>query len=147
MNFVKLLLLGGALALGYHGWHEHKRTELLKSATTQSVGEFIPTAMPDGAAKDTVLVLAPVNCPSNAAKRADALAAQLEHMGLKTVRANSFSLHVPNPSAEDKANMERAASILQGDIPAVFINGMGKSNPTAEQVAQVFRQTQNGKGD
>jgi hypothetical protein len=37
--------------------------------------------------------------------------------------------------------MERAVDVLKGEIPAVFINGMGKSNPTAEEVAAEYQRT------
>jgi hypothetical protein len=136
--FVVLAIVGGV----YHFWHGRSVAHLTPEQMASSPGEFIATAMPDGAEKNKVLILAPVNCPSAAAKRADSLAAQLENMGIPVTRSNSFALRVNNPSEEDKASMERAASVLRGEIPAVFINGMGKANPSAEEVASVYRQTQ-----
>lgn len=38
-----------------------------------------------------------------------------------------------------------AAAIMEGEIPAVLINGMGKANPTAEEVAAEYERTIRGK--
>jgi len=37
--------------------------------------------------------------------------------------------------------MKRTQAVLAGEIPAVFINGMGKSNPTADEAAAEYQRT------
>jgi hypothetical protein len=139
MGFLVKLLLVICAAVGvHHFWVKHQAAKSPPMAYAASPGEFIRTAMPAGAKPNTVLILAPLNCPSLAAKRADSLAQQLTRMGIPNSRGNSFSLRVSNPSAEVQADMKRAGEILQGEIPAVFINGMGKANPSAEEVAAIF---------
>lgn len=140
MGFARLLILLAALGFGFHLWQQHQRTSTLTSAPA-SPGGFVPTAMPEGAAPNTVLILAPLNCPSDAAQRADALAADLSRMGVPNVRGNSFSLHVSNPSDDERAATDRAVAVLNGTIPAVFINGMAKANPSAQEVAEEYRRT------
>jgi len=144
MNITKAVIVLAIAGGVYHFWHGRSSAHVTSEQMASSPGEFISTAMPDGAEKDKVLVLAPVNCPSAAAKRADSLAAQLESMGIPVTRSNSFALRISNPSEEDKASMERAANVLRGEIPAVFVNGRGKANPSAEEVASVYRQTREG---
>jgi hypothetical protein len=51
-------------------------------------------------------------------------------------------MKVNKASAEERARIEHTVAVLNGDIPAVFVNGMGKSNPSAEEVAEVYRRTQ-----
>jgi|SRR5690349_911840 len=142
MNITKTVIVLAIAGAAYHFSHGRSATHLTPEQMASSPGEFISSAMPDGAEKNKVLILAPVNCPSVAAKRADSLASQLENMGIPVSRSNHFSLRIKNPSDDDKASMERAASVLRGEIPAVFINGMGKANPSAEEVARVYRETQ-----
>lgn len=142
MSFLRTVALIAAVGVAYHFWHERKTSHFSTSPGIHNPGPFVATAMPDGAKKNTVLILAPLNCPSAAAKRADALAEQLNHMSIPTERGNSFSLHIQNPTPEQQAGMEQAAAILGGEIPAVFVNGMGKSNPTADEAAEAYRLTQ-----
>lgn len=62
-------------------------------------------------------------------------------MRIPNERGNSFTLHVRNPTAAQQSAMKSAESVLAGEIPAVFINGMGKSNPSAEEVAGEYERT------
>jgi hypothetical protein len=142
VSFLVKLLLVACVAVGaHHFWAKYQSAKTAPMTYQASPGEFIHTAMPPDAKPNTVLILAPLNCPSMAAKRADSLAQQLTRMGIPNSRGNHFSLRVNNPSPEVQADMKRAGEVLQGEIPAVFINGMGKSNPSAEEVAAVYRRT------
>ncbi len=44
-----------------------------------------------------------------------------------------------NPSAEQQAQLQRTVAVLNGGIPAVFFNGMGKANPTLDEVVAQVR--------
>jgi len=143
MRVLKLMAIIGATGLAVHAWHGHAHRPVnYGTASAQpSPNGFIATAMPEGAQANTVLILAPVNCPSKEAQRADALSRKLTGMSVPNKRANSFSLKIDNPSPEQQAGMRRAADVLGGEIPAVFVNGMGKSNPTADEVAAEYERT------
>jgi hypothetical protein len=52
---------------------------------------------------------------------------------------DSFSISADNPSADDRAGIDRAVEVFKQGAPAVFINGMAKSNPTADEVAMEVR--------
>ena len=97
--------------------------------------------MPDGARSNTVIILAPVHCPSDAAQRADALAAYLSDIGIPNVRSSSYRATRDNPTPEQQADVERAITVLDGEIPAVFINGVAKSNPSAEEIVLEYERT------
>ena len=145
MRVLQVLAIIAAAGFAEHVWqgHAHRHAELaIAHAQAQSSANgFVATAMPEGASADTVLVLAPVNCPSQAARRADALARKLTEMRIPNRRSDSFRLHVNNPTPEQRDAMQSATNVLRGEIPAVFINGMGKSNPTAEEVAAEYERT------
>lgn len=136
MRLVPLLLLAAALGGAYHWWSG--RSEALSSVPPNANG-FVPVVMPEDAAPDTVLILAPVDCPSDAAQRADALARELTRRGIPNARGSSFSIAISNPTDEQQAAVKRAVSIFNGEVPAVFVNGMAKSNPSAAEVVAEFR--------
>jgi hypothetical protein len=139
MSTLKALVIGAVvLAGGAHLWHSHQRAVAARdlAALADSNG-FVPVQMPDGVPHDTVLILAPVNCPSAQAKRADALAARLTTMGIANVRRNNYS--VSNPTPGEVAGIKRAFAIGEQDLPVVMINGKGKANPSADEVATEYR--------
>lgn len=139
MTFGKLFLiaaLGGAG--GVHLWHVHRRSvidrELLASADTNG---FVSVVTAAGAPADTAVILAPLNCPSAQAKRADAMAMQLEQMGIPIRRANNYSVSIVN--RDQLPLLTRTKAMMGGEIPIVIINGMAKANPTVDEVASEFR--------
>jgi hypothetical protein len=143
MRVLKLMAIIAATGLAIHLWHghTHRPANFGTASTEPSPNGFIATAMPEGARENTVLILAPVNCPSKAAQRADALSRELTKMSIPNKRGNSFSLKISNPTPEQQASMQQAVGVLRGEIPAVFVNGMGKANPTAEEVAAEYERT------
>jgi hypothetical protein len=141
MKVVKALMILAAAGYSYHAWQQHNHARELAGDFRYSSGNFRSVAMPDGAERNRVLILAPLNCPSTAAKRADALAAKLDQMGIPNTRSNTFHLHYDTRSADERAAAQHASEVLGGEIPAVFINGMGKANPSPDEVAEIFRRT------
>lgn len=131
---IGLIAIGGVVRV----WHSHERAVSARELTaiTDRNG-FVPVQMPDGAARDTVLILAPLNCPSAGAKRADALAARLTALGIPNMRSNQYAISAP--TRDMQSGVQHAAVVMNGEIPAVMINGRGKANPTADEVATEFR--------
>jgi hypothetical protein len=140
MSTLRALVIGLAvLAGGYRAWHSHEHTADTRELQALADGSgFVPVQMPDGSPPDTVLILAPLNCPSAGAKRADALAARLTALGIPNARRNQYFVSSPTP--ERQTGIRHAFSLMDGEIPAVMINGRGKANPTAEEVATEYRQ-------
>lgn len=145
MHWMKAALCLGVAGASYHTWQAHQTARFQQAQLAAQGGAspfgFLPVQMPEGASRNVVLILAPLNCPSKGAQRADALAKALDSMGIPNRRSNAFSANIPHPDATQLANLRQSASILGGDIPAVFVNGMGKSNPTAEEIAGEFQRT------
>jgi hypothetical protein len=127
------------VALGHQLWSSHEKAVSQRALLALADGNgFIPVQMPDGASADTVLILAPVNCPREGAKRADALAGRLRELGIPNVRSNTYSIAAL--TRDNTAGVQRAADISRENIvPVVFINGRAKANPTAEEVVREFR--------
>jgi hypothetical protein len=141
MSTLKAIVIGGVvLAGGAHFWQSHQHAVAARelAALADSNG-FVPVQMPDGVPRDTVLILAPVNCPSDAAKRADTLATRLRAMGIPNVRRNTYS--IARVTRDELPGIQHAAALRdQGEIPLVMINGRGKGNPTVDEVATEYRQ-------
>ena len=139
MSLTRVLFLAAVLGLGYKLWSGHQQEAQLQAGTASSPSGFVPVAMPGGARSGVVMVFAPVNCPSDAARRADELAAGLTRTGIAVQRSSHFSTETTNPSAEQRAQLQRTVAVLNGGIPAVFFNGMGKANPTLDEVVAQVR--------
>lgn len=137
----RLLFIAGLIGFAVFMWNRHNASAVAAQFAQDSPNGFISVIMPDGAAANSVVILAPVNCPSDGAQRADALASQLTGMGIPNVRSSSYTTNITDPSEEQRAAADRAVSVLNGQVPAVFINGMAKSNPTAEEVAAEYERT------
>ncbi len=122
---------------GHRLWQAHERAQVERKlqAVSDAYG-FVPVRMPDGAPQNTVLVLAPIDCPSDGAQRADALAAKLQLQGIPTQRLNQYS--VAAATTADREGIERAFLVMNGTIPAVMINGQAKANPTVDDVTAEF---------
>jgi len=135
LTFVLLLAgLGGA----YHWWSNRPA-----EATAGAEG-FVPVQMPDGAPDRAVLVIAPPGCPSEEARRAEALVQDLSRAGIPVVTGDSISFEIINPTAEQRAGVERAVAVFKRGAPAVFVKGLGMSNPTTAQAISAFRGTRSG---
>ena len=142
MRLLKLLLVVGVAAFAYKSWDRYQQNRELAALAQQSPGGFIPVSMPSQAKAGQVYILAPLNCPSAEARRADELAARLNQLGIPAQRGSGYSLQLSAPSEQERANVERATHILKGPVPAVFVNGMGKSNPTLDEVLAEYRRAQ-----
>ena len=137
MKLLKVLMIL-ALVFGAHSVWKHPELWSAQGGRAEARA-FIDAAMPQGAPPDTVVILAPRNCPSEAAQRADNLARELARMGIPHVRQNEYSAHFVDATPEQEAALQRAVAVLQGEIPAVFVNGRAKANPKAEEVAAEFQ--------
>jgi hypothetical protein len=130
-----LLLTAGAALLSVHLWHAHQHTVAARELEEISDGQgFVPVQMPDNAPPDKVLILAPVHCSSDVAKRADALAQFLSDKGIPNVRSSVYSISRVTPDMI--AGIQRAHSLSP---PVVLVNGRGKSDPTGEEVLDEYR--------
>jgi len=139
MRLAKWLMLLGAVAFGWNAWRDHARDAEL-AALTSPTG-FVPVIMPDGAAPNTVIVFAPLNCPKESAQRAEALAQRLVREGIPMQRSASYSVQIADVTAEQRSAMQRTDTVMRGEIPVVLVNGMGKANPSAEDVIAEYRRT------
>jgi hypothetical protein len=140
MRLWMMLLLALGLAGGFNWWSKRAPSALptITADSGVSSNRFIPVEMPGGTPRNTVLVLAPPNCPSEQAQKAEALIQALKDHGIPVTRGSSISFELANPDAEQRAAVDRTVEVFKQGAPAVFINGMGMSNPSFAQVAAVY---------
>jgi hypothetical protein len=139
MGFARLLVFLAAIGFAYHWWNHREAAASATVAEESSPNGFVQAAMPDGVSPNTVVILAPLNCPSDGAQRADNLARALEGQRIPVARSSHYSARSEGFDAERKASLDRAVAVLNGEIPAVFVNGMAKSNPSADEVVAEYR--------
>ena len=142
MRLLKILIVLACLFGAYRWWDGKERSRELEAIASQN--GFVPVEMPMGAPAHTVLVLSPPNCPSEEAKRAEALVRALTDQGVPVKQDSAMSFEITNPTDEQEAGVERAVAVFNRGAPAVFINGMGMSNPTAAQTIAEYRKTRQG---
>jgi hypothetical protein len=134
----KLILAASVVGGGVHVWHVHEQAVALRSlqASGDTYG-FVPVLTAGGAPQNTAIILAALNCPSAQAKRADALAAKLDELGIPNTRANNYS--VTNVTREQAPLIKQTSAVLGGEIPVVIINGRAKANPSLDDVVAEYR--------
>jgi hypothetical protein len=141
MRLLTVILLLAGLFGAYRWWDGNSNSNSNLDGIANQNG-FVPVQMPDGAPEHSVLILAPPNCPSDEAQRAEALVQHLTEQGIPVTRGSSISFDIMNPTAEQRAGVERAVAVFNVGAPAVFINGMAMSNPTAAQAAVEYHRTE-----
>ena len=143
---VKLLFLAGLAYFGHYMWNK-TQADRAALAAEQGASEsgFVRTGNLDESVPNVVLVLAPENCPSAEAQRALALDAELTRRHIPHTMGASMGISDDNPTEESVAEHNRAMAVFQQGAPAVYINGMGKSNPTADEVVAEYQRTRQKK--
>jgi hypothetical protein len=138
LGFGKLILAASVVGGGVHVWHVHAQT--VATRNLQASGDaygFVPVLAASGAPTNTAIILAALNCPSAQAKRADALAAKLDELGIPNTRANNYA--VANVTRDQTPMIKQTSAVLGGEIPVVIINGKGKANPSVDDVVSEYR--------
>jgi hypothetical protein len=105
---------------------------------------FVPIFMPDGAPENTVLIFAAANCPQEGAQRARLLLNALRDEGVPARLLSSYQLTSAPIAPDTELRLRRLKRVMEGTVPAVLIGGMGKANPTADEVVSEYRRQQAG---
>jgi hypothetical protein len=105
-----------------------QRTALSLPATAGAAGFILLS--PDDAANNTVIIMAPPNCPSLDAQRARALGDALARTGIPHQLKSElgFTCHDPDEMARVQKFMAQVTN------PLVLIRGRAKGNPTLDEV-------------
>ena len=143
MRILLWLAVAASLYGGWQWWQDRAGPSFAN--VEPSPNGFVPVEMPDGAPRNAVLVLAAPNCPSDQARRAEALISALSSQGIPVQRGSGINYNFSSmPSAEQRQRVDRAVQVFNQGAPAVFINGMAMSNPSAEQAVAEYRRTRGG---
>ena len=141
---MRWILVAVVVMAGFYGWSrtgDRAMTREMAQLAARNPSGFVPVVMPANAPARTVWVFAPQNCPKDAAARAEGLAKALRAEGIPVQRASSLSVQITEPNEETKQRLQRLDAVMKGASPAVLIDGMGKANPTVEEVIREFRRT------
>jgi hypothetical protein len=137
MNSTQVLLIACAIGGGVHYWHKHQSAVALASVMASAdENGFIDVPPAQGQNPDTVYVVAAVNCPHEAAQRADRLAKDLNDQGIPVVRVNNVSFSGPGL---DESAVKRLNMVMNGPLPIVFVHGRAKPAATLEDVQAEVR--------
>lgn len=133
------LLLILMLVCGAYGAHQlWQKREAARAAAFDATG-FVAVEMPSGMQRNTVFVLAPPNCPSDQAKRAEALIRDLGNAGIPVKRESGIAFDIENPTDEQMRDIDRAIAVFKRGAPVVYVNGLAMSNPSTEQTIAAYR--------
>jgi len=134
MSIIKLFILIGVLGGLYKIWGIYQFEDMMAPGPNG----FVSVVMPTNSENNFVLILAPANCSSEAAARAYDLAKQLTEKGIPNVLSDRYKI---NHTETQKKAMDRTIVILEGETPNVFINGLGQSNPSLDDIIAVYERT------
>ena len=144
MDIVRILIVVGIAGGGYNAWKQyHGNTVQVENKvhvgarTVISENGFASMPPANGQTSRKVYVLAPENCPSEAARRADRLAADLSRKGMPVVRRDSVRFSLSSQLESDVQT--RMSEIMEGPLPIVFVDGRAKSDPSLDEVVAEFR--------
>lgn len=134
MNFLRLIVVVCLAYGGYHFWQQQKIDKQIHAATNNNGFVELP-AFPDGQDAGTVYVVAAENCPHEEAQRADRLATELSNQNISVQRTHRVGFS----TLREASQAERVNTVMNGELPIVFINGRAKSNPTLDEVVKEYR--------
>ena len=138
MSTINIIIVICAIAFGGYTYVQKHRNQSVApaveaAASTESSFVSLPPA--DGHQAGAVVVIAPIGCTREEARRAEQLASDLSRNGVRVQRTNRISF-----TGFDPAEAGRIESVMNGGVPIVFVNGKGKANPTFNEVmAEVGR--------
>ncbi len=140
MAILRILIVLGLIGLGFHWWSASREEKAL--AAVMSPNGFLPVPMPEGTPPNTVLVFAPLNCPHEGAQRAEALSRKLTELGIRNVRTSVYPATTFTPSEEKIREFKRLDKVMTGEVPIALVNGMGKANPSLDELVSEYKRTQ-----
>jgi len=140
MKAIKLFIVLALAVFGYQYWNKHHPASgtTVRATSAESQNGFIALPAVNGASTKAVLIIAAENCPEEAAQRADQLAEQLARDGIPVSRLHDVNFTIQNG---DPAAMDRLTSVMNSELPIVFVNGRAKSNPKFEEIVAEYNRT------
>lgn len=139
MSFARLALILGLIGLGMQGWNKYSETRALAAVT--SPNGFLPVPMPADTPRNTILIFAPINCPRENAQRARDLSKKLTDLGIANILTSRYPALAFEPTEERIASFKRLNVVMTGEIPIALVNGMGKANPSLDELVSEYQRT------
>lgn len=132
------------LSVTVHKWYRHKAVQQLIAKTSTSridqYGFFNVSINLPG--RNGIVIMAPLNCSSQQAQKADYLASELKRRNIPAERIKGFTVNI-DVTKYTKQEMqeleERMAYVRRMPIPIVFVNGKVKSDPTVDDIINEWK--------
>jgi hypothetical protein len=141
MGLLRNICLVFLAAAAFGAWRVHvARVAAVQAAydaeKPPSAQGFVPMpAIADRSSR--VLILAAMNCPREAARRADALVGLLSEQGVPSKRSAGLEFRFTSrPTQEEVDRMNR---VMTGPLPIVFVDGRAKNNPDVSEIVAEYR--------
>lgn len=125
-------IVGVCLALVLSFWFNTRRDQMM---TNHPSGPFISIPAPVGIDPKTVVIYAPLHCPSFAAKYADEIAKELSKKNIPNSRINNLEFRFTTSELPLKDKID---ALLNGDAPIVIVKGKAKGNPAINEVIDEY---------
>jgi hypothetical protein len=142
MKVIKALvfLFVAVTFLNYWGKHRRAKRGLEATATAAASVEpdangFISCPHINNPAPGKVVIIAPLNCPKEAGRRADAMERSLLSGGIPCLRTDEMGF-----SGTDENEAAQLNKVATGPLPIILIRDRVKNNP---DVSQVFAEYHN----
>jgi hypothetical protein len=152
---VLIVFVALAMAWGFHGWRKATTQDVAQRESPQEHSEKSFASLPVRLVNTPgIVIIAPLNCTSAQAEKADRLASALRNMNIPVTRSQTISWTDTPPSfssrEEAEAHMKEARNkakevrkimeqVMGESPPLVFVNYRFKSDPDLEDVLNEYR--------
>ena len=135
MNTIMMIVIAGMVFGGYKYYEQKKQSAAAAQQTAASSTSFIDVP-PITGDNGSVLVVAQENCLKEEAVRSDRLAEELAKNGVRVRRVHMIEFSGFDPQ---QYSIDRLNGLMNGQLPIVFVNGRGKSNPSLGEVLAEYK--------
>ncbi|MFT3867463.1 MAG: hypothetical protein QM715_03085 [Nibricoccus sp.] len=134
MKIALLILVACLIGMSYHCQQKVHARKVVANAKPDACG-FIPLPPPNDDDPHKVIIWSPLNCPSEAGRKSDALAEALKKAGIPCVQIAQVSF--PGMNSDQLVIIDK---VFTWENPIVFVNMRVKSRPTIDETIAEYRQ-------
>lgn len=139
MRILLTIVIIGLAYKGYLYWEERQQMQQFNQAAANSPYGFVSVLPASVDQPRQVLVLAPANCPSDQARRAEQLVAELNRHGIPAKREQSISFHTGTPDNNTKQLIRNTQQVLSSEGPPIIIGRTGKAAASLDEIIGQYR--------
>ena len=131
MRTTHLLVALAAGTLAFQLWRDGGLPDPVPADISEN--GFVALPLPSGVSDADLVIFAPANCPKAAGRRADLLEEELDRLGIRHKRSQRADFAGLEPG-----DVPLVQSVMNGELPIVFVSGRAKANPSPDEVAAEY---------